>query len=69
MEGVGRAALKSSTSKSEFKADLSIDYEALEGIWINLTFGKDFNSADEKSLIASAGINLNFNTPRFTSAK
>ncbi len=66
MEGVGRAALKSTSSKSEFKADLSIDYEALKGIWVNLTFGKDFNGADQKSLIAAAGVNFNFNSPRFS---
>ena len=66
VEGVGRSVLNSTISKTEIKGDLTFDYEAVNGIWLNLTFGKDFNSANEKSLIASAGINFNFNSQRFT---
>ena len=66
-EGLGRSALKSApSSKTEYKGDLSFDYEALKGIWLNLTFGKEFNSSDAKSLIASAGVNFNFNSQRFS---
>ncbi len=34
VEAVGRSALNSTSSKTEFKGDLSIDYEALNGIWV-----------------------------------
>ncbi len=66
IEGVGRSTLNSSSSKLEVKSDLSFDYEAISGVWLNLTFGKAFNSEDEKSLIASAGVNFNFNSQRFS---
>ncbi len=65
-EVVGRSTLKSSSSKMEVKAVLGFDYEALKGIWLNVTFGKNFYGSNKKSLIASAGINFNFNSQRYT---
>jgi hypothetical protein len=64
-EVAGRSFSGDQSRDAEIRAALTLEYEVHPSIWVTAVFGKDFNSDSEGSLIATAGINFNFNSERY----
>jgi hypothetical protein len=44
---------------NQFRVDLGLDIEMVDGLWLTSTFGKDFNASGARSLLAIANLQWN----------
>jgi hypothetical protein len=64
-EFLGRFYLGENKPENQYRWSFIFDYEVSNGVWANVSFGKDFSSSSKGSLIAIAGLNFNFNKERY----
>ncbi|MDB4950921.1 MAG: hypothetical protein JWM27_3570 [Gemmatimonadetes bacterium] len=64
-EGVVRSFLGAGAPKALYRVAGIFDYQVQENLWLLSTFGRDYRSATEGSLIAQLGVKFNFARQRY----